>query len=310
MLLVTQSYLLFLLSRLINGITGGNISILQAIMTDISSDNLDRKKNLGLLGMLFGLAFIVGPLLGAFLVKRHIHAVFATGAILAAGELVLIILRYTETNRDLKPHVQLKRNPFAVFKKYFTGHHARYLLRSLSLVMIATFSYQSVVTFYMSSTFGMPGYQIGRYLALIGLLAAINQGVLLPKVRLPYFSTMSLIKLIHGVGIVMFSLLAIITKQFRLFVIARSLTSVIMGIGNPVYQSEIIERTDKKSVGEINGLLGSMGSLAMFTGPLIGSLSLGFDISIFRPSLLLVGISAVVMIGHYLKGDHLSSSSV
>jgi MFS family permease len=54
-LLVTQQYWIFLLSRLVNGITGGNISILQAILTDISPDKETKAKNFGIMGALFGM---------------------------------------------------------------------------------------------------------------------------------------------------------------------------------------------------------------------------------------------------------------
>lgn len=54
-LLLTKQYRLFLVSRIINGLTGGNISILQAILTDISPDQETKGKNFGLMGMFFGL---------------------------------------------------------------------------------------------------------------------------------------------------------------------------------------------------------------------------------------------------------------
>jgi len=54
-LLLTQNYWIFLISRIINGITGGNIAILQAILTDISPDTETKNKNYGLMGAFFGL---------------------------------------------------------------------------------------------------------------------------------------------------------------------------------------------------------------------------------------------------------------
>jgi len=45
MLLGHHSFLLFILSSIVNGVTGGNFSILQATVADISHDDVDRKKN-------------------------------------------------------------------------------------------------------------------------------------------------------------------------------------------------------------------------------------------------------------------------
>jgi MFS family permease len=58
-LVLTQNIWLYLISRIINGITGGNISIIQSIMSDISKTSEERMKKFGLMGMLFGLAFII-----------------------------------------------------------------------------------------------------------------------------------------------------------------------------------------------------------------------------------------------------------
>lgn len=49
MLLGHHSFLIFMISRVINGITGGNFSILQATMSDISHDDADRTKNFGMM---------------------------------------------------------------------------------------------------------------------------------------------------------------------------------------------------------------------------------------------------------------------
>ena len=63
LLLVTQNYWWYLASRVINGLTGGNISIIQAVLADISKTPEERNKNFGLLGAIFGIGFIIGPLL-------------------------------------------------------------------------------------------------------------------------------------------------------------------------------------------------------------------------------------------------------
>lgn len=70
LMLIQPRFWLFLLARAINGVTGGNISIIQAILTDISPDSKTKAKNFGLLGAFFGLGFIIGPVLGSLLLAR------------------------------------------------------------------------------------------------------------------------------------------------------------------------------------------------------------------------------------------------
>lgn len=54
-LLLTHNFWLYLLARAINGLTGGNISILQSIISDISKSPEERRQNFGLMGALFGM---------------------------------------------------------------------------------------------------------------------------------------------------------------------------------------------------------------------------------------------------------------
>lgn len=61
--LVTQNIYLLFIGRIIDGFTGGNISIAQSAIADIS-DEKTKSKNFGLIGMAFGLGFIIGPYVG------------------------------------------------------------------------------------------------------------------------------------------------------------------------------------------------------------------------------------------------------
>lgn len=58
-LFLTHNIWLYLIARAVNGITGGNIGILQSMIADISPDADQRRKNMGILGALFGVGFIV-----------------------------------------------------------------------------------------------------------------------------------------------------------------------------------------------------------------------------------------------------------
>jgi DHA1 family tetracycline resistance protein-like MFS transporter len=57
---------LLFVSRAIDGFTGGNISIAQAAIADVSTPET-KQKNFGLIGMAFGVGFVVGPFLGGVL---------------------------------------------------------------------------------------------------------------------------------------------------------------------------------------------------------------------------------------------------
>lgn len=53
-----------IIGRIIDGITAGNMTIAQAILSDISHDEKERAKYFGIFGMMFGISMVVGPALG------------------------------------------------------------------------------------------------------------------------------------------------------------------------------------------------------------------------------------------------------
>ena len=86
-------------SRIIDGISGGNISTAQAVIADIT-DEKDRARGMGLIGAAFGLGFICGPGLAALLVgvARWLPGVAA--ATTSAIAFVLVFLVLPETNLE------------------------------------------------------------------------------------------------------------------------------------------------------------------------------------------------------------------
>ena len=66
MWMISQTYEFFLISRLISGMTGGNISIAQSYLADVT-DKANRAKAMGMFGAVLGIGFVIGPFLGAIL---------------------------------------------------------------------------------------------------------------------------------------------------------------------------------------------------------------------------------------------------
>ncbi|MGB9201264.1 MFS transporter, partial [Methanobacterium sp.] len=76
------------LSRIIDGFTGGNVSIAQAYISDVSSEK-DRTKNLGFIGVAFGLGFILGPIFGGIFSQLSLNApAYAAGIFSLAATLI------------------------------------------------------------------------------------------------------------------------------------------------------------------------------------------------------------------------------
>src|ERR1051325_3320007 len=90
------------LSRLIDGITGGNISTASAYIVDVSKPE-ERTKNFTLLGMAYGVGFILGPALGGVLGQWDLNApVFAAGTIFLISAALVYRLRSEEHPSELQ----------------------------------------------------------------------------------------------------------------------------------------------------------------------------------------------------------------
>jgi DHA1 family tetracycline resistance protein-like MFS transporter len=88
-------WMLFL-GRILDGISGGNISTAQAYIADVTSKE-DRAKGMGLLGAAFGLGFIFGPAIGGILSRWGIQVPFLFAAGLCFANAVLLYFTLPET---------------------------------------------------------------------------------------------------------------------------------------------------------------------------------------------------------------------
>jgi DHA1 family tetracycline resistance protein-like MFS transporter len=93
-------------ARILDGLTGGNISVAQAYIADVT-DAQNRSKGLGMIGAAFGLGFIIGPVTGGFL-SQWGYAVPAFAA--AAMAIINLILIYAWLPESLTPEKRAAMN--------------------------------------------------------------------------------------------------------------------------------------------------------------------------------------------------------
>src|SRR5947199_954125 len=91
----TTLWMLFL-GRVIDGVTGGNISTAQAYIADVTTKE-NRAKGMGLIGAAFGLGFIFGPAIGGILSRWGIHVPFFFAAALCFANAALLYFTLPET---------------------------------------------------------------------------------------------------------------------------------------------------------------------------------------------------------------------
>jgi MFS transporter, DHA1 family, tetracycline resistance protein len=280
LLLVSQSYRLFLVSRIINGITWWNISILQAILTDISPDQETKSKNFWLMGAFFGLWFIIWPLLWSLLLSfSWVQWIFWFGVLFSTIELWLILLYFNNTNTPILSK-EISFNAFDVMWKYLRKESMRSFLISLFFLWVGWFAISTALSLFMNTTFWTTWVMYWYILAISGLLSAFNLWLLIPKFWTKYFTTRQLIIWSHIALIVWYWILWFI-DSYTPFILFYFSIVVLWWIYMPIYNIQIMSQAKLDEIGELSGMLGGAQSLFMFVGPLVWWLLLTYGGNIF-----------------------------
>ncbi len=179
-----DSLWLLFLSRIIDGISGGNISTAQAVVTDVTNEKT-RTQGLGLIGAAFGMGFILGPIF-AFIIliatNDSYQAVAFTAAFFSFSSLVLTILWLPETRnpeRKTTPH----RSPFS-FQAMTDGLKqpvVGILLVMMFAQQLAFGGYEQMFSLFALNRLGMGARDTSGLFVLAGLFIVIVQGMLIGR---------------------------------------------------------------------------------------------------------------------------------
>ncbi|QIW99034.1 hypothetical protein AMS68_004552 [Peltaster fructicola] len=175
----------FLASRIVGGLSEGNIQLALAIATDISSDQ-DRGKTMAMVGACFSIAFTFGPALGAALsnVTTFAKNPFATAAgfslFLIVTETIYLYYALPETNNQLQKDTKTEKKPQEQHER--TNSHA--LLNLTHFAFILFFSgMEFSLPFMTYDLFSYEAKQSGKLLGYIGLVASLMQGALVRRMH-------------------------------------------------------------------------------------------------------------------------------
>lgn len=253
--------------RLIAGITGASFTTAGAYIADVSPPE-KRAQNFGLIGMAFGLGFIIGPVLGGLLGKFGPRVPFFAAAALALLNAAYGYFILPESlSRENRRKFDWKRaNPVGSLM-----HLGRYpvilgMVVSFVLIYIAGHANQSTWTFYTIEKFKWNEQWVGYSLGFVGLMIAIVQGglirIVVPKLGQKRSVYVGL--LFYAIGFICFSLA---TKSWMMF--AAVVPFSLGGFAGPALQSIMTSEVPPTEQGELQGALTSLVSLTSIFGPLL-----------------------------------------
>jgi MFS family permease len=285
---ITLPLVALFLARAIDGLTGGNVSVADAYVADISSDE-NRSKNFGKMAISSNLGFIVGPALAGILGATVYGEVLPVLAALILSLVVLVVIVFTlkETKRSILMKIPEKNDVGRVFsfeskECYKTANPNRlkfrdvFKLKYISFLLVLYFLiFLGFNIFYTSfpihavNELGWTVTQMGIFYAVLSGIMVLVQGPILRK-ALKKFSEEQLV--IIGSVILGTNFILLVSSDIILIYGAAVLFAVGNGLMWPPVMSILSNRAGTVYQGTVQGVANSFASLASIIGLMMGGL--------------------------------------
>jgi DHA1 family tetracycline resistance protein-like MFS transporter len=291
-------------SRIVDGLTGGNLSVAQAYISDVT-DTKDRSKGLGMIGAAFGLGFIIGPVTGGLLSQWGYAVPAFVAAAISFINLILIYSWLPESLTEEKRSQMTEKRPavtlnalLVAFQRPFTGS----ILITRFFFGLAFAIFQTIFSLYALAKFNLSARDTGFVLTYVGVLSVIVQGFLVGRLTSRYREDILITASVVLMGI---SLLgwALAPSVLWLYIIMTP-TALSGGLLNTLLSSTLTKAVAPQEIGGILGLSAAVESSTRILAPILGGILLQ-QIGTWAPgifgAIVMVGVSIFVFITIY---DH------
>jgi len=300
--------------RLIDGVSGGTAATAGAVLADISTPE-NRAKAFGLIGVAFGLGFILGPAFGGVLAGFSVTLPVWVATGFALVNLLLVVVLLPETHpQEARRAMPRKRdlNPFTALKRVFTNPQVRRLCAAFFLFFMAFNGFTAVLVLYFKQAFNWgPGLATTAFL-VVGVVATVVQGGLIGPL-VARFGEWRLT--LAGLGFVIIGCLLIpmanISNAAGVVFSAVAILALGTGLVTPCLRALVSRRLGDSGQGAALGSLQGLQSLGSFIGPPVAGFSydmLGQRSPFWLGIALLVGVAALVAGGLPSSGQNTQNS--
>jgi len=277
----SHSFLLLIISRVLGGAMGGNISVATAAMAD-STDEKNRAKGMGMIGMAFGLGFILGPAIGALLSSIPMQnwglpglnpfSAAATGAfLLSLWNLSWVRRSFKESlpeeNRGKAHQAGRPISPFKLFRGFdIPGVTRTNMVYFIFLVAFAGMEF--TLTFLAKDRLEYTRHEMMWIFIFVGLIIALVQGGIVrrmaPKMGEKKVALYGLILLVPGLVV---TGMTKSPEDETLFYLGLALLAVGSALATPCLTALASLYTPADRQGEVLGTFRSLGALSRAVGP-------------------------------------------
>jgi DHA1 family tetracycline resistance protein-like MFS transporter len=266
-----HNYWLVLASRVLDGILGGNISLAQAYVSDITPVGPERSKRLGLLMAAYGLGFTLGPALGGVLGNALGRAgPVWLAALLTGANLLGVTLFLPESlpaERRATTYSLDKHPPATAALRFLARPHLGPLLL---LRFVSGFVFTCVIEtafgFFNDDRLGLSARHSSYFMAFVGLIYSLTQSRVAGIIRI--YGRRSLLHLSLLVAAAALAFWAGSTSLAGV-VAAATVYAAVAGTVNTVVYTLITQVVEQQNVGGTLGLTAAVGSLTRVVAPTV-----------------------------------------
>ena len=267
---------LVFVSRIIDGLTAGNLSLAQAYISDVTKPE-ERAKSFALIGIAFGTGFLVGPGVSGFLSQfSYQYPIFLAAAL----SLTSILCTYFLLPSSKPVHGDQGAKRFTVlawgnYVRYFREPALAPLLWQFFAFAFAFSAFMNGFALFAERRFSWNGHpfgpkEVGYIYAYVGFLGIILQGGLIGRL-VKRIGEAKLARMGFGMASIGLAGLAF-TYGLPVLLITSALASIGMGALRPTLTSLITQKTHRSEQGTVLGLTQSLNSLCQILAPFIAGL--------------------------------------
>jgi len=296
MLAVAHSLTMLFLARVVDGLSGGNISTARAYVADVTEPK-DRARAYGLIGAAFGLGFILGPAIGGVLSPFGLSVPIWVAAAITLLATFLAWWWLPETVHRAHAGVG---NPFRYLPALLRRPRVGRMLTIDFVYWFAFAIFQTTFALFAAYRFGFDASKTGYVFSAFGILGVVVQGGFIRPVvhRLGDKTTFMTGLVLASIGLVA----AAFAHSVVIFMATLVPLALGMGLGHPTVASLVSRAGAKEEQGRIQGAASAVESLGRTVGPVWGNASLqhfGESVPYVSAAVFLV-LTFVVTVGYHI----------
>jgi len=257
---------LLFIGRIISGITAASFSTANAYVADVTPP-AKRAQAFGMIGMAFGIGFVVAPAIGGFLGEINVRLPFWAAVVMCLTNFIYGVFVLPESLPPEKrtPHFDWAHaNPFGALKLLRRYPQVLGLVGVLFLMALAHMVYPTTFVLYADYRFGWGPQMVGYTLAAVGVLAAIVQGGLIKKIVGALGERRALL---FGLacGTLGFALYGLAPTGYWFWTVMP--VAALWGVAGPAAQAIMTHHVDPREQGRLQGAVASLSAIAGIIAP-------------------------------------------